>query len=245
VTILRRLRLPGQSPAARILALSAILLVLLLVGRWFYLGVRQAAQTAAYLRIGGATPEYERSSRLSDEHNWYMDWLQNEIARQRDPWSMKTAVRLTEVIAAPPLKDIRKIYPPGQRREHDGSSITVSDLAPYWRWSTTPLIVASRLGRREPVTPEAERMLEEALLGLLEHDYWKIREIGLVSVFDAELLTDQDVRATVERMAREDPNEFIRSAAQGWLFNHDERMARRRAGEEKPVWELREEYGLE
>jgi len=242
--MLRRIRLPGNSPAARILALSAILLVLLLVGRWFYLGVRQAAQTAAYLRIGGSVSEYEPHENTSDEHDAFMMWLYNDVVKDTDPWNAGLAARLITAFSNPPEELMRRLDSASGETDAEGRAITVHDVEPYMRWSAASSAVSSRLGRREPITPEAKRMLEEALLGLLDHDYWKVRQRGIQAIFHAELIAKPAIRETIERMAREDPNQFVRSAAQSSLFNHDERMARRRAGEEKPVWELREEYGL-
>ena len=74
-------------------------------------------------------------------------------------------------------------------------------------------ILADRIGRGFPITPEVEAATERAVLADLESPFWGIRHAAVASVHNAQWVNRPEFREIYERIARSDPNERVRRNA--------------------------------
>lgn len=180
--------------------------------------VKEIRREIAYAQIGGGLPRFEHYPKQSKEYNEYMDWLYNDLARQREPWSVEDAAILMAVIDARYTQEYVENY--AWRPE-----ATIPDQEPMQIFRHTKGVITERLGRNEPIDPEARVMLEIALIDALEDSYWDIRLGAVQAVCHARLVTDPAIRAKIEALYN-DPNEQVAANARNQLawFDEEERL---------------------
>jgi len=190
--------------------------------------VQQVREAMVYADIGGGVEPYEHLSNMSPEYNKFMSWLSNDLAKQREPWSVDDASILMRILDARYTQEYVENY----AFRPDAS---VQDMEPVMKFGNVHTITAVRLRRNEPIDPEARAMLVLAMTDALEDPYWDIR-LGIVaSVCDARLVTDPKVRAKVVAMY-DDPNDLVASNAKNQLAWFDETERLRAEGKWHEPW---------
>lgn len=188
------------------------LVILALFGAGYLLGVLWRSQPAD--GIGAWAEPFTPSPQLSDEYNQFAEWVWNEIVHMKQPWTPEIAERLAIVITDGYSEDyIENVATrPGA---------TIGDQEQIWRFGDAEGVVAERLRRDEPISPEARAILVMAMLDSLHHPHWRIRHSAVQAVCYARLVEDRPVRLLVESMFN-DPHPMVAANARKQLDYYDE-----------------------
>ncbi|RMH26780.1 MAG: hypothetical protein D6693_06520 [Planctomycetota bacterium] len=195
-----------------------------LAGAGYLVGTAWRSRSAD--AVGAWAEPYEPSPNVSDEFNAAASWINNDLARMRRPWTAEIAERLAAIIAEGYSEEYTETVAtrPGA---------TIRDVEPMMLYDMAVGVVIERLRHDEPMTPEARRILTEALIDTARRPHWRIRSSAIGSLIESGLVENPWVRALIVAM-QDDPNPVVAANARKHLTNYDEYKATLAAMRKKP-----------